>query len=76
MLVSLIVSSEQKKSKERKAAEKSCSESFYVTEVVCDNCSKPIVMTILKGTLVEEMATKASCPNCACALWVVGEDDD
>ena len=76
MLISLIVSSEQKKSKERKAAEKSCSGSFYVTEVVCDNCSKPIVMTILKGTTVEEMATKTTCPNCACSLWEVGEDSD
>lgn len=62
-----------KKSKERKAAEKACSETCYVTEVFCDNCSKPVVMTIIKGMTVEEMATKATCPFCRCRLW---EDED
>jgi uncharacterized protein CbrC (UPF0167 family) len=76
MLLSFIVSSEPKKSRERKSAEKSCTGSFYVTEVVCDNCSKAIVMTILKGTTVEEMAIKALCPNCACSLWEDPEDHD
>lgn len=64
-----------KKSKERKAAEKSCSGTCYVTEVVCDNCLKSVVMTIIKGMTVKEMATKATCPFCRCRLWEPEDQD-
>lgn len=76
MIVSLNLITGQKKSKERIAAEKSCTGSFYVTEVICDNCSKSVVMTILKGTPVGEMAIKTLCPNCCCSLWEDEEDHD
>jgi rubrerythrin len=40
----------------------------YVSEFECGNCLKDIMITIPKGTFVEDFVKNINCPNCGCPL--------